>query len=863
MRFLLAGFLFLCSLAATAQTGSLKGKLFDAETKEPLIGATVLVEGTTLGGITDLTGEFLVKNIPAGTRTIRFKYIGYEEITREVTITDGQTTTLEDVALTSTAIGLNEIEVFANVVEDRKTPVAAATIGSLTITEQLGAMQLPELLNETPGIYATQGDGSFGDSYVNIRGFGQEEVLFLINGVPTNDMETGIMYWSNFAGLSEVTRSMQVQRGLGASKLAVNSVGGTINILTNPSEKKKGGQAEVTFGNGTYNNRYRLTLNTGQMKGGWAVTFQGARITGEGLRPGTYVDAWSYFLTASKQLSTNHTLLFTAFGAPADRGRAWNTNTANYKKYDSYQYNSAMGYYNGQMTSWSTNKSHKPQITLTSLWNINERMSLTTSAYVSLARVYGTAPLRRGSSEILTNDGLQDFDAVEAQNVANVVTINNPYGEPFGTTVTGAQSRQIIEARYNNHNWYGVISSFNYQLDPSTNLVAGVDLRDYTATHYGKVHNLLGGSFWLDTDVSSGLDNNMLTPNRIARKGDKIRYNYDGVIRWGAVFAQLEKTIDNFDIFASANVSKIQMYRVGNFWSGDFETNSLGESDKRVFNNYNIKAGVNYRISGRQNVFFNVGRFTRAPFFRNSFEDARYSNTFLKGLKNETVNAVEAGYSYRISRLQVTANLYYTQWKDKALIESFVDPQSGQEVYYSIVGQGAIHKGIELSAKYEVLPGLEVRGMASKGDWEWTENVNAAVTNTTGAVIGEVNIFAKGLKVGNSAQTTAFIGAHYKGLKDAYFGFRYNYYGDLYELYDPATRTSEGGQVRKLPDYSVLDVYAGYYFSLSGMRARAGANVHNLLNKQFIRRSDEAFGVQELYGFPINFNASLTLYFND
>jgi outer membrane receptor protein involved in Fe transport len=863
MRILLSGALALFSFLAVAQTGTITGKLIDSETKEPLIGATVLVEGTTLGGISDLDGKYIIKNVKVGNVSVRVKYIGYEDVVQQVTVTEGQTTTVPDITLQSTTIGLSEVEVFANIVEDRKTPVAASTIGLTEISEQLGAMQLPELLNETPGIYATQGDGSFGDSYVNIRGFGQEEVLFLINGVPTNDMETGIMYWSNFAGLSEVTRSMQVQRGLGASKLAVNSVGGTINIITNPSEKRKGGQAEVTFGNGTYNNRYRLTLNSGQLKGGWAFTFQGARISGEGMRPGTFVDAWSYFLTASKQLSTNHTLLFTAFGAPATRGRAWNTNTARYEQLGSYLYNGALGYYKGKDYNISQNKSHKPQITLMSLWNINEKMTLTTSGYVSLARVYGTAPLRRSSGEVLDNDGLHDLDSVARINRDNVVTIQNPYGQEFGTSITGAQSKQIIEARYNNHNWYGVISSLNYQLDANTSIVAGVDLRDYRAAHYGQVHDLLGGNFWLDTDVRSNLDNNYLTPNRIARTGDKIRYDYDGVVRWGAAFSQLEKTINQFDIFVSANVSRIQMYRVGNFWSGDYEDNSLGKSDARVFNNYNVKAGVNYKISGRQNVFFNLGRFTRAPFMRNAFEDARYSNTFLRGLTNETVNAVEAGYSYRTSKFRAAVNAYYTQWRDKALVESFVDPQSGTEIYYSIVGQGAIHKGIEFNSRYDLFPGFEIRGMASFGNWEWTENINAVVTDNQGSVIGNVNVYTKGLKVGNAPQTTAFIGGHYKGIKDLYVGFRFNYFGDLYELYDPATRTSEGGQVRQLPDYTMLDVYGGYYFGFGGMRARAAFNIHNLLNQRFIRRSDEAFGVQELYGFPINFNASLTLYFND
>ncbi|MFN4946531.1 MAG: carboxypeptidase-like regulatory domain-containing protein, partial [Chryseotalea sp.] len=310
-------FCALISFASFSQNATLSGKITDNETKEALIGATIIVEKTTLGGITDLDGKFTIKNIPAGAYQIRIKYIGYEDVVESVSLEVGQNKDLGELTLTSNAIGLNEIEVFANVVEDRKTPVAVANLGSVEIAEQLGAMQLPELLNSTPGIYATQGDGAFGDAYVNIRGFGQEEVLFMINGVPMNDMENGIMYWSNFAGLSEVTRNMQVQRGLGASKLAVNSVGGTMNIVTDPSERRKGGRAEVIFGNGSFRNRYRFTLHSGELKGGWSVSFQGSRSNGEGIRPGTFVDAWSYFLTVSKEINDKHTLLFTTFGAPA------------------------------------------------------------------------------------------------------------------------------------------------------------------------------------------------------------------------------------------------------------------------------------------------------------------------------------------------------------------------------------------------------------------------------------------------------------------------------------------------------------------------------------------------------------------
>jgi outer membrane cobalamin receptor len=71
----------------------------------------------------------------------------------------------------------------------------------------------------------------------------------MINGVPMNDMEWGGVYWSNWAGLSDVTRSMQVQRGLGASKVAAPSLGGSINVVTRSTDARKGGAVSYGIGN--------------------------------------------------------------------------------------------------------------------------------------------------------------------------------------------------------------------------------------------------------------------------------------------------------------------------------------------------------------------------------------------------------------------------------------------------------------------------------------------------------------------------------------------------------------------------------------------------------------------------------------
>ncbi len=129
-----------------------------------------------------------------------------------------------------------------DIAKDRKTPVAVSTIKEAQIVERLGNQELPEILKSTPSVYATKGGGGFGDGRVNIRGFDTNNIAVMVNGMPVNDMEGGTVYFSNWQGLSDVTSALQVQRGLGSSKLAIASVGGTMNFITRAADKKKGGQ---------------------------------------------------------------------------------------------------------------------------------------------------------------------------------------------------------------------------------------------------------------------------------------------------------------------------------------------------------------------------------------------------------------------------------------------------------------------------------------------------------------------------------------------------------------------------------------------------------------------------------------------
>ena len=169
-----------------------------------------------------------------------------------------------------------------DIAKDRKTPVAVSNVRSAQIIERLGNQELPEILNTTPSVYATKSGGGFGDGGITMRGFESRNIAVMVNGMPVNDMEGGKVYFSNWTGLSDVTSTIQVQRGLGSSKLAIASVGGTMNFITRTADMKKGGVVRLGIGNNDYL-KTSFAYNTGKSENGWSSSFLMGRQTGSTL----------------------------------------------------------------------------------------------------------------------------------------------------------------------------------------------------------------------------------------------------------------------------------------------------------------------------------------------------------------------------------------------------------------------------------------------------------------------------------------------------------------------------------------------------------------------------------------------------
>ena len=844
---MLMGVMLFAQFSSYGQTNSnqstLIGKVIDSKSGESLPGAVILIKGTTSGIASGLDGNFKFKTKETGAQTVVVRTIGYTAKEIEVNLKGGNID-MGNISLDIEAIGLDEVTVIASVAIDRKTPVAVSNITEAYIEDKLGNNEFPEILRQTPGIYASEEGGGFGDSRVTVRGFDNRNTATMINGIPINDMENGTVYWSNWAGLADVTRTMQVQRGLGASKMAVPSVGGTINILTKTTDATRGGNIIYGIGN---DNMLKIgaTVSTGLSKNGWASTISLAKNTGNRFADQTNYESYSYFFSLAKKISDKHSISLTVFGAPQWHDqRPYTIKVSDYQKYG-LRYNDQWGYLNGQPLNVKRNFFNKPQAMLNDYLHINDNFELTTGVYASTGTGGGTGTLVGITDR--TTDGLLNLTNVQTKNISQGVL----------------GSSNIVNSSNNDHIWYGLLSTLRYKKDNLT-VTSGIDARGYVGQHYQEVYNLLGGQFYIDKNTTSSGDVN--NPNKVSRVGDKIGYHNDGDVRWYGVFSQAEYTMDKLTIFVTGSVSDKWYQRVDYMRYFSDANRSLINSDplvksqyiaalgqkvfdqamsstqKSVIKNmigYNIKGGANYNLTNSMNVFFNTGYFERQPDFNTVFPNNL--NILNKNVKNEKVLGFEMGYGYRNNFIKANLNVYYTKWNNKTFVTSYTDQTLNQTYFANIMGVNALHKGIELELNSTPAKNLRFNGMISLGNWKWVNDiVDVHIYDENQNPVGSpVNLKLKGVHDGNTAQTTYGGGVDYDLNSGLGFGANYTYFDNIFANFTVTSRTTSK-DVWQLPSYGLLDMNMKYTFKMGGLNASLIFNVNNVLNTQYFSSGTDA-----------------------
>ena len=179
-------FSLLFTVSAQVGTGKLAGKITDAETGEPLIGANVVIKNTTLGAAADLEGNYFILNITPGTYEVLFSYVGYSSKTlTEVRVVPGVTYEL-NVSLTA-GLNLDEIVVTDKKFFEEKSTNTVKVIDASQI-QQLPVKGVANIASLQAGVVMADGSGGEdGNATINVRGGRGGEVLYIVDGVPQND----------------------------------------------------------------------------------------------------------------------------------------------------------------------------------------------------------------------------------------------------------------------------------------------------------------------------------------------------------------------------------------------------------------------------------------------------------------------------------------------------------------------------------------------------------------------------------------------------------------------------------------------------------------------------------------------------
>ena len=172
----------------------------------------MVVEGSELGTSTGDDGSFKIDAVPNGSM-ITVSMIGYTKSSMAASRN-------MSFKLSSTLVELSPLEVLANRAGSN-TPVRAENVDKQAMGLRLGSQDIPLVLNTIPGVYASEQGGGAGDATVHVRGFNQRNVAIMINGVPVNDLENGWVYWSNWDGVGDATKSIQLQKGMGLSLIHI------------------------------------------------------------------------------------------------------------------------------------------------------------------------------------------------------------------------------------------------------------------------------------------------------------------------------------------------------------------------------------------------------------------------------------------------------------------------------------------------------------------------------------------------------------------------------------------------------------------------------------------------------------------
>ncbi|WP_299183526.1 TonB-dependent receptor, partial [uncultured Chryseobacterium sp.] len=697
-----------------------------------------------------------------------------------------------------------------------------------------------------------------------------EDVVF--NGVSMSKNDDGRIDFSNWGGLNDVTRyPYENVDNITPSEYTFGNLGGVVYYNTRASSYRKQTSLAYSFTNRSYLHRAMATYSSGLSKDGWAFTFSASRRWGDrAIIDGVYQDSYAYFGSIEKQFSDRHAINLTAFGAPTYRA----SNSPNTQEvYDimGKNYNSYWGWQDGEKRNSRIRKTFEPIFMLTDYLKIGKNSNWTNTLsyqfgsdarsrldWFHAADPNPTYYRKLPSYGVYTADEFRENAQIDWNSLyqANYLNLTDMNGNARGAVYT------IVED-VNEDKTFNFASHFDTRLKDNWKLNINFNYQNLKSDNFRRVKDLLGANFAYNLNAFDGdAKYNIDDPNVEVRVGDRTQYSYE--LSRNSYTLNISSEIDfaKWNVMASIFSSYSEAQREGNFRSYRYQNNSKGKSAIYDAFDAGIKARVTYKLNGKNFLVYNGAFFSLAPTLNEIYINPRVVDFVTPGVKNQIVNSNELSYILRGQILKVRLSGYYTTINNATDISRYYADAEGTPgtslstlVNEVMSGVNKRYVGAELGFDVKVTPTLNAVGVASIGEYEYTNNPDVSTFDDLNGFRGEefwkgkANV--KGYKVVGTPQKAFSFGLKYNSPKYWWIGASANYLMDQYLDFSALNKTpymytnpSTGDPYteatpeliqqltaqKKFDNQFMLNANAGKSFQFGKYRLGISVSVNNILN---------------------------------
>jgi iron complex outermembrane receptor protein len=527
-----------------------------------------------------------------------------------------------------------------------KTPVSFSNLSKKEIQNRNLGQDIPILMNYMPSVVTTSDAGNgVGYTGIRVRGSDATRVNVTINGIPYNDSESHGTFWVNMPDFASSLQSVQLQRGVGTSTNGSGAFGASLNMLTDSYSKKASGEISNSFG--SFNTRKNtVKFSTGLLNDHFEIAGRVSTLQSDGYIDRASSDLKSYFLQGTYVGKTT-LIKALAFGGNEKTYQSWNGIDGE-TLLTNRTFNSAGIYTDelGQTRFYDNETDNYQQDHYQLHWN----EKLATNWNTNLAFHYTKG---KGYYENYKEDA--DF---------------NDYGlTPISINGRTINTTDLIRQKWLDNDFYGTTFSANYRSN-QLDFIFGGSYNKYEGDHFGKV-------IWARYAGPSEL-------------GD--RYYEDRATKTdGTAFAKANYQVnDRWSLFGDLQIRNV------NYKANSDETGVVNDT----FSFFNPKAGLNYTVNSKNNVYFSYARANREP-NRTDYEGGN--------VKPEKLNDFELGWRYLSDKVQLNTNFYYMAYQDQLILTGTLDDvgnpiRSNSEKSYRLGVE--VDAAIVLSSTFSLRPNL-------------------------------------------------------------------------------------------------------------------------------------------------------------